>query len=249
MITKIDSAKRYGKEQGGFGIQVLYPGIVRPGDKDTGFATLGRIDHARILPGTLIPMHPHQDDEILTYLRSGKVKHLDSEGHTGIISNQKLMMMNAGAKFYHEELTLEEGGILEGLQIFIRPEAGGLKPQVQFHELPEVYSSNHWRKLAGKGSDYPLQIRSCTWLMDLRLEENREITLPELPDQHTACLFYVFKGSVQLNGSLTVNAGDSVLLENENPVFRALETSDIVLFLTKTDSIHFDDGMYSGNQI
>jgi len=34
----------------------------------------GRIDHARITPGTLIPMHPHQNDEILTYLRNGKVK-------------------------------------------------------------------------------------------------------------------------------------------------------------------------------
>nr|WP_278248460.1 pirin family protein [Niastella populi] len=43
------------------------------------------MDHARINPGALIPMHPHRDDEILTYLRSGQVKHLDSEGHTGTI--------------------------------------------------------------------------------------------------------------------------------------------------------------------
>ena len=43
------------------------------------------------------------------------------------------MMMNAGANFYHEEMVLEDGGVLECLQIFIRPETSGLKPKVQFH--------------------------------------------------------------------------------------------------------------------
>jgi redox-sensitive bicupin YhaK (pirin superfamily) len=154
MLTKINAAMKYGRQQGGFGIEILYPGLIRPALKDTGFSTLGRIDHARITPDTLIPMHPHRDDEILTYLRSGKVKHLDSTGFADVISNQKLMMMNAGDHFYHEELVLEEGGVLEGLQIFIRPEAGGLQSQVQFCELQDVYSLNQWRKIAGKGNDY-----------------------------------------------------------------------------------------------
>ena len=150
MLTKIDNTIKYGKQHGGFGIQILFPGKIRPQLHDSGFATLGRIDHARIMPGTLIPMHPHRDDEILTYLRSGKVKHVDSFGYTDVVSAQHLMVMNAGSKFQHEELSMEDGGLLEGLQIFIRPETAGLKPQVQFHQLPEVYSINRWRKIAVK---------------------------------------------------------------------------------------------------
>ena len=247
MLTKIDTTIKYGKQYGGFGIQILYPGLIRPQLNDTGFSTLGRIDHAKITPGTLIPMHPHRDDEILTYLRSGKVKHLDSEGHTGIISNQKLMMMNAGATFFHEERVLEEGDVLEGLQIFIRPEVAGLKPQVQFHELQDTFSVNQWRNMAGKGNDYPLQIRSNTWLMDMRLEKGEEVLLPEMPDENLAFLFYVFNGEVQVNGSMLLATGESVLIERENPLFNAHETSDIVLFITQTDAAHFDGGMYSGN--
>lgn len=64
-------------------------GLARPELNDTGFATIGRIDHAHILPGTLIPMHPHIDEEILTYLRSGKINLLDSEGITETISKPK----------------------------------------------------------------------------------------------------------------------------------------------------------------
>ncbi|MCF0064744.1 pirin family protein [Dyadobacter chenwenxiniae] len=247
MFTKIDNTIKYGKQHGGFGIQILYPGLIRPQLADSGFSTIGRIDHARINPGTLIPMHPHKDDEILTYLRSGNVKHLDSEGHTDIISNHRLMMMNAGLRFSHEEKVLEEGGTLEGLQIFIRPETAGLPPKVQFSQLLDAYSVNRWRKIAGKGNDYPLQIRSNTWLMDLRLERGQEIVLPDAPSENSAFLFYVFDGKINVSETITLTAGESVLIEMEDPSFRAVETSDVVLFITQTNAAHFDGGMYSGN--
>jgi redox-sensitive bicupin YhaK (pirin superfamily) len=247
MLTKIDAALKYGKQHGGFGIQILYPGLALPQLNDTGVSTIGRIDHARITPGTLIPMHAHRDDEILTYLRTGKVLHRDSEGLTAIISNQNLMMMNAGVKFQHEELVLEDGGVLEGLQIFIRPETAGLQQQVQFRQLQAAYSINRWRKIAGKGMDYPLQIRSDTWLMDMRLDQGMTTQLPKPPAGNTVSLFYVFNGEIQVNEDIILAAGESVLIENEEPVFNSLSTSDTVLFMTRTDAVHFDGGMYSGN--
>gem|GEM_PF-3269223 len=136
-------------------------------------------------------------------------------------------MMNAGASYCHEERVLEEGGALEGLQIFIRPETPGLKPQVPFYQLPEVHSTNLWRKIAGKGSDYPLQIRSNTWLMDVRLEEGQQIVLPEAPSENCAFLFYIFAGKVNVNETMGLVTGESALAEDDNPLFRAVETSDI----------------------
>lgn len=247
MLTKIDNTIKYGKQRGGFGIEILYPGLIRPELDDSGFSTIGRIDHARITPGTLIPMHTHKNDEILTYLRSGRVKHLDSEGYTDIISNQRLMMMNAGVNFYHQEKVLEEGGTLEGLQIFLRPETGDLAPRVQFSDLQDTYSVNRWRKIAGKGTDYPLQIRSNTWLMDLRLEKGQEIVLPQAPSENCAFLFYVFNGKLSLNETISLGTGESMLIDLEDPTFRAIKTSDVVLFITNTSAAHFDGGMYSGN--
>mgnify|MGYP003530098730 FL=1 len=248
MKTKIDKTLRMSRQRGGFGIQILYPGIIRPELKDSGFATIGRIDHAKITAGTLVPMHPHIEDEILTYLRSGVVNHLDSEGIIETISNQKLMLMNAGATFYHEEQVVDEGGTLEGLQIFIRPEQGGLKPDVQFHQFDEVFSINKWRKIAGLSNDYPLTIRSNTWLMDMRLGKGKQTILPEPQASDVAFLFYVFAGKVKVGDNIFLERGDSMLIEDESPLFLALETSDIVLFITQTTATHFDDGMYSGNQ-
>ena len=249
MKIKIENNRKTGRQHGGFGIQILYPGIILPQSEDTGFATIGRIDHAKITAGTLVPMHPHIDDEILTYLRSGVVNHLDSEGTTETISNQKLMLMNAGARFYHEELVVDEGGTLQGLQIFIRPEQRGLKPQVQFHQFDEILSLNNWRKIAGLTNDYPLAIRSSTWIMDMRLETGENTTLPEPPASNVAFLFYLFAGKVKTGDSSFLETGESMLIEDESPLFVALETSDIVLFITQTTAPHFDHGMYSGNQM
>src|SRR4028119_1480718 len=201
MNIKIGNKQKLSKQHGGFGIQILYPGTVISNTKDTGIGAIGRIDQAKVMPGTLIPMHPHRDDEILTYLRSGTVKHLDSEGITEIISGSKLMMMNAGARFYHEELVLEEGGVLEGLQIFIRPGQKGLQPQVQFYDLPEKYSTNKWRKIAGREDSYPLEIRSDTQIQDLRLEKGHVQTLPISSDNKNV-LLYVFDGKIQVDGEL-----------------------------------------------
>lgn len=245
MLKVINNTIKYGKKHGGFGMQILYPGLILPARNDTGLYTIGRIDHARITPGTLIPMHLHKDDEILTYLRSGKVHHRDSEGIVEVVSPQKLMLMNAGAAFFHEEKVLEEAGVLEGLQIFIRPAVSGLPPKVQFSDLT-AYNSNSWRKIAGKGEDYPLQISSDTWLMDVRLEKGASIVLPAAPVADATFLFYVFDGKVQLDET-TLNTGESVCIQQEQPVFTAVETSDVVLFMTHSKAAYFPEGMYSGN--
>ena len=120
-------------------IQILYPGTV-VSKTDTGIGSIGRIDHAIFRGSTLISMHPHVNDEILSYFRSGKTEHKDSEGFVEYIGKNKLMLMKAGKSFYHEERIIDEGEPLEGLQIFIRPGKKDLKPEVIFMDLENVHS-------------------------------------------------------------------------------------------------------------
>ncbi len=93
-LAKLDRSIKHKHGSGGFGIEILHPGLAL-NNGDSGIGAIGRIDHARVTPGTVIAMHPHRDDEILTYLRSGRVRHLDTVGHSEDISNMRLMLMNA----------------------------------------------------------------------------------------------------------------------------------------------------------
>ena len=61
--------------------------------------------------------------------------HEDTAGHHIPISANKLMMMNAGESFWHEERTPDEP--VEMLQIFVRPNEADLPALVDFHDRPD----------------------------------------------------------------------------------------------------------------
>lgn len=244
--VKFDRSSKRRHGSGGFQIEILFPGLAAGSREDSGIGTIGRIDHARVQPGTLIPMHPHRDDEILTYLRSGRVRHSDTVGKAEEISPARLILMNAGAEFQHEELVDAAGETLQGLQIFFRPEREGLDPKVQFVDLDAPDSENAWRWLAGPEDDAPLQVRSQSWLEDGKFSKGTSLGLPPLRRPGLTQLLYVFDGTIRI-GDLMIESGESVLLTADDRWLDVETTSTLVLFTTDETAPCFRGGMFSGN--
>lgn len=134
------------RNHGPFQLRRIRPGVGLGRADDAGFGGLGLIDHARLQPGLIVKMHEHRNDEIISYLRSGRMQHTDSAGRSEAISPDRLMVMNAGAGFSHEEAVLGDDPI-EMLQIFVRPEAADMEPGVQFVSLDKIESIDRWRLL------------------------------------------------------------------------------------------------------
>ncbi len=244
--TKIGRDAKHRHGSGGFRIEILFPGQAL-GQGDSGIGTIGRIDDAQVGPGTLVAMHPHRDDEILTYVRAGRIEHRDTVGDVEIISATRLMLMGAGSEFQHEELVLPEGGEMRGLQIFLRPEAGGLTPQVLFHDFGEAFSEGDWRLIAGPNAEAPLRVRSASWVHDARLVAGSGLALPPVPIPGATRLLYVFEGVAVINGT-KLTAGESVIMDSSETRLEASETTDLVLFTTNEAAAVFKGGMFSGNQ-
>lgn len=242
--VKLDRSMKQGHSADGFGVEVLFPGAVL-NEGDSGVGAIGRIDHARMMPGTVVHMHPHKDDEILTYLRRGKVMHRDTVGHTEEISNRRLMLMNAGHTFQHEEMVLPEGGILEGLQIFLRPREADLEPMVQFHEFDSAFSANAWRLIVGP-SGAPLTVRAEVWVQDAHLSAGLGMDIPSVPREGVRRLLYVFAGRISVAG-ITLTDGESILLDDGDCGVIAERDSDLVLFTTDPAAEVFRGGILSGN--
>lgn len=230
---------------GGFRIEILHPGLVLD-EGDSGVGAIGRIDHARVTPGTVVAMHPHRDDEILTYLRTGRVRHEDTVGHVEEISSRRMMMMNAGHRFQHEETVLGSDGVLTGLQIFLRPSAADLEPQVQFHDFTRPLSDGAWRILAGPAGQAPLVVRAQAWVHDARLEAGRALDLPPAPPRRIVRLLYMFAGSGHSDG-VPLSEGESLLLDGAERSVAAETNCDLILLTTDLDAPVFKGGMFSGN--
>lgn len=243
MLQKIDNTIFAGHGP----IKIMYPGLA-VSNADTGIGSIGRIDHPEIHGSTVIRMHPHINDEILSYFRTGNAEHTDSEGFEKTIGKNTLMLMKAGKSFYHEEKILGEDEPMEGLQIFIRPGKKDLKPEVIFRELEELHSENSWRLLGSPTTETEFQFSSQTWLYDMKLLEGSNSSLPKLAKDSLTSLLYIFKGKVTVNGNIDLVKKESLLIKNEDVTIKATEDAELVLFITDEQAEVFKEGMYSGNQ-
>jgi redox-sensitive bicupin YhaK (pirin superfamily) len=238
------SKRRHGS--GGFSIEILLPGVASGDRHDSGLGTIGRLDDANITPGTLVSMHPHRDDEIITYLRSGRVMHKDTVGDVEWFSPTRLMLMGAGREFQHEELVDPQGEHLRALQIFLRPESAGLVPRVQFHEFSGPVSVGAWRRIVGPTPADPLVVRSRSWVEDGRFEPDDATPLPPAKLEGETRLLYVFAGQVTVDG-ITCSAGEAAILAASATTLSVVEKSDLVLLTTDETAPVFKGGMFSGN--
>jgi redox-sensitive bicupin YhaK (pirin superfamily) len=244
MLQKINNSMFIGNGP----IKILYPGAAIS-STDTGIGSIGRIDHPEIHGNTIIKMHPHINDEILSYFRTGQAEHSDSEGFVKTIGKKTLMLMKAGKSFYHEEKIIGQDEPMEGLQIFIRPSKKDLNPEVVFLELETLHSENKWRLLASPEPATTFQFSSQTWLYDMKLLQGSSSEIPELAKNNLTALLYVFQGSVQVNDTIDLRKKESIVFKNEPIVINASEDAELVLFVTDEDEEIFKDGMYSGNQM
>jgi quercetin 2,3-dioxygenase len=244
MLLPLDPSNHMQRASGPFQIRRMHPGAMLGNTADGGFGGLGLIDRANLSPGLKVAMHEHRDDEIVSYLRAGTMVHQDSTGVTEEVRPNRLMVMNAGSGFSHEE-TVPGPDNVHMLQIFIRPSEAGMTAGVQFHDLAETYSLNSWRLLAGpEGSGATGTVRQQALLHDVRLQAGRSLTLPAMPGFDG--WLYVFDGSIMLDGR-AMQANDAMaLIDHDEAVVTAALDSDLVLFLIDRNATASRAGTLSG---
>ena len=83
---------------------------------------MGAVEYA---PGEAkgAPDHPHRGFETVTYMLDGKMRHLDSHGGGGVITDGATQWMTAGSGVVHSEMPtqdlLDGGGLFHGFQLWV----------------------------------------------------------------------------------------------------------------------------------
>ena len=243
-ILKNDQYFRYGDDR--FQVKTRRPGLIFQNfdREDYAFGPLSRFDHVNLAQDYCIDMHLHHNDEILSYLYKGEMLHRDTADNKVLLTPNKLMTMNAGHEFYHEESTPEEGN--EMLQILIRPEKADLTPDVQFWDR-EVSRNSEWNLIAGPETmEPPMVLRNDVAVMDVHGSAGEKLMIPV--KEGMTPLLYVMDGSIEVQGE-TLYKGDAV---TDDPIrlesLRLKEDSTLVLFLVNLDAPMTLKGNFSGHK-
>ena len=121
-VVQVTTAPR-GFEGEGFPVRRAFAGVdLAVLDPFIHMDQMGEVEYAPGEPkGT--PWHPHRGFETVTYMIDGVMRHQDSQGGGGLITNGDTQWMTAGSGLLHIEAPPEElvmsGGLFHGVQLWV----------------------------------------------------------------------------------------------------------------------------------
>ena len=101
------------------------------------FGALRVVNDDKVSPGAGFGTHPHDNMEIITYVRQGAITHKDNMGNVGRTGAGDVQVMSAGTGVFHSEYNLEDKDT-RLYQIWIEPNQQGVKPRWEAREFPKM---------------------------------------------------------------------------------------------------------------
>jgi len=165
------------------------------------------------------PEHPHRGFETVTYMLAGRMRHRDSAGNEGLVTNGGVQWMTAGRGVIHSEMPEQDEGLMEGFQLWLNLPASEKMRAPWYRDIPAeqvprfaLESGALVQVIAGSshGVDGAVQRDGTEPLyLDIDLPAGATFEQP-LAAGHNAFL-YVFRGEVVVEGKAVPQARMAIL--------------------------------------
>lgn len=196
--------------------------------KRMGWGALRVWNDDEIAANSGFPPHPHEDMEIITYVRKGAITHQDSLGNKGRTEAGDVQVMSAGSGIRHAEYNLEpETTTL--FQIWIEPTRFGGAPSWGAKPFPKGDRSGRFVTLASGFEDDTdaLPIRTDGRVLGATLKAGETIDYPLEPSRHAYLV--PATGSIEVNGVKLNHRDGAAITDLTSITITALEDAELVL--------------------
>lgn len=165
------------------------------------------------------PEHPHRGFETVTYMLTGRMRHRDSAGNEGLVTNGGVQWMTAGRGVIHSEMPEQEEGLMEGFQLWLNLPAKDKMSAPWYRDIPTeevprftLPSGATVQVIAGSSHGIAGAVQrdgTQPLYLDIDLPEGATFEQP-LPAGHNAFL-YVFRGEAVVEGKGVPQARMAIL--------------------------------------
>lgn len=192
-----------------------------------GYRALRVINDDLVMPGMGFGTHPHRDMEIITYVLSGSLEHKDSMGNGRVIKPGEVQYMSAGSGVQHSEFNPSKNEAVHLLQIWIMPDARGVKPRYAEKSLANAKTGELHLVTSKAGRDGSIPIHQDTDLWLAKLEPGQTVKHKLAPGR--SAWLHVAEGEVKLNGR-TLTGGDAAAVNADELEITASKPAQTLLF-------------------
>ncbi|MFN3860783.1 MAG: pirin family protein [Roseateles sp.] len=167
------------------------------------------------------PDHPHRGFETITYMLQGRIRHRDSAGNEGLVSDGGVQWMTAGRGVIHSELPEQREGRMAGFQLWLNlPAKDKMRApwylDVQGQDVPQFERAGVTvRVIAGASHGVAGAVqREVTepLYLDLHLPAGAVFEQP-LPAAHNAFAF-VYEGALKYDSGCLQPSGRMAIFAN-----------------------------------
>jgi redox-sensitive bicupin YhaK (pirin superfamily) len=154
------------------------------------------------------PEHPHRGFETITYMLAGSMRHRDSAGNEGMVTDGGVQWMTAGRGVIHSEMPEQTEGLMQGFQLWLNLPA---KDKMQAPWYRDIPNAELPRFTTGTGATVQVIAGASHGVagavqregteplyLDIELAEGAVFEQP-LPEGHNAFI-YVFRGEAVVAG-------------------------------------------------
>lgn len=182
----------------------------------------------RIAPHTGFAPHPHNDMEIITYVRSGAISHRDSLGNAGRTEAGDVQVMSAGTGIVHSEKN-EEDVETTLFQIWIIPDRQGEKPGWGARPFPKGDRAGQFVTLASgiAGEGDALPIRADARVIGATLKAGETAT--HAIGRGRKAYLVATEGRIEVNGVAAAPRDGVAIADLDTIEVKAIDDAEIVL--------------------
>ena len=176
-------------------------------------------------PGDYIagfPEHPHRGFETVSYMIKGSMRHRDSAGNEGLITDGGVQWMTAGRGVAHSEMPEQTDGLMEGFQLWLNLPAKDKMSDPWYRDIPraevpvfETGAGATVRVIAGRSHGVAGAVQRAhtePLYLDIELAANATFE-QQLPPGHNAFI-YVYRGQVVVDEQNVPQARMAILANN-----------------------------------
>jgi hypothetical protein len=182
------------------------------------------------------PEHPHRGFETVSYMLSGRMRHRDSAGHEGLVTDGGVQWMTAARGVIHSEIPQQTEGRMEGFQLWLNLHSSEKMGapwyrDIQATDLPKVTTAEgvQLTVIAGESNGTAGAVKrekTQPLYLDVHMPAGSTFSQP-LPATHNAFI-YVYRGEVQV--------GDKAVPAQRMAIFRNDAASDGVTITASADA-------------